>query len=135
MGWGISLDLGAPNVVQRRKQQKATHLLHWLGTLEIFGRGLDIEVDLLLGQIDHVGREQWLPVFFVVGLIGIHHAIQPWKQLLGAVVGVQDHGDLVRGGNGTDVMGTGDGSGNGGLLLVIGDPLSIVSVGCLGWSV
>lgn len=62
-------------------------------------------------------------MFPEVGLICIHHAVQPWQQLLRAVVGVEDDWDAVGGGDAADVVGGGHGAGNGGLLLVVLDTL------------
>jgi hypothetical protein len=63
-------------------------LLHWCSALQVFCGGLNVVVDLLFTQIDHVAGEQWLSVFFEVLLVGIEETIQPWEELLGAVVGV-----------------------------------------------
>ena len=56
----------------------------------------------------------------------IEHAIEPGKELLGAVVGVEDDGDSVNGSNGSDVVGSGNGTSNGSLLLLggVGDGLA-----------
>ncbi len=63
-------------------------LLHRSSPLQVLGSGLDVPVDGLLGQIDHVGGEKRLAVFLEVGLICVHHTIEPRKQLLCAVVGM-----------------------------------------------
>lgn len=98
-------------------------LLHWGSALEVLSGGLDVVVNLLLGEIDHVGREEWLAVGLEISLIGIKETIQPWKELLGAVVGVEDNWNAVCWGNSADVLGTGDTSSNGSLLLVVGNTL------------
>lgn len=36
-------------------------------------------------------------MFLEISLIGIQHPVKPWKQLLCAVIGVQDNGDAVEG--------------------------------------
>jgi hypothetical protein len=59
-------------------------------------------------EIDHVGTEQRLAVLLEVLLVGVHHAVEPREKFLGAMVGVQDHGDVVEGGDGADVVGAGD---------------------------
>lgn len=87
-------------------------LLHWGSTLEVLGGGLDVPVDGLFGKIDHVAGEQWLAVLLEVSLVLIHHAVEPWEKLLGAVVGVKDDGDAVERSDRSDVVGAGDGTGN-----------------------
>lgn len=47
--------------------------------------------------------------------------------LLGAVVGVEDNWDTVGWGNGADVVSSGNGTGDGSLLVGVGDTLSTVS--------
>lgn len=58
-----------------------------------------------------------------VRFVGVQHAVQPWQQLLGAVVGVQDNGDAVCGSNTSDVVSCGDSASDRSLLLVILDTL------------
>lgn len=99
-------------------------LLHGSNTLEVGSGGVDVVSDLLLGEINHVGGEEGLAVDLEVGLVGLDHAIEPGKELLGAVVGVKDNGDTVGRGDGTDVVGTSNGTGNGGLLVGVGDTLT-----------
>jgi hypothetical protein len=70
-------------------------LLHWGSALQVLSGGLDVPLNLLLGEIDHVGREQRLAVLGEVLLISIEEAIQPWEKLLGAVIGVEDDWDAV----------------------------------------
>jgi hypothetical protein len=43
-------------------------------------------------------------MLFEVFLIRIHHAVEPWQELLGAVIRVKDDRDTVRWGDGTDVV-------------------------------
>lgn len=71
-----------------------------------------------------MGREERLALLLEVGLISVEKAIQPRQELLGAVIGVQDNWDAVCGGNGADVVGTSNATGDGGLLLAIGNALS-----------
>lgn len=65
----------------------------------------------------------------VVGLVCVEHAVEPREELLGAVVRVEDDGDLVEVGDVANVLCDGDGTGNGGLLLVVGDTLSSDELG------
>jgi hypothetical protein len=67
-------------------------------------------------------------VLFEVLLISIEHAIEPWQKLLGAMVGVQDNRDAVRGSDCADVVGGSNSSGDRGLLLVVLDTLQVVLV-------
>ena len=101
-------------------------LLHWRSTLEVLGSGLNVEVDLLLTQIDHVGGEERFAVLLKVSLIGIKKAVQPWEELLGAMVGVKDDWNTIRGSNGANVVGTGNTTGDRCLLLAIGNTLFYV---------
>lgn len=68
--------------------------------------------------------EQSLSVSLEVGLVGIHHAIQPRQELLGAVICVENNGDAVCGGNGPDVVGSSNATSNAGLLLAVGYALA-----------
>lgn len=61
---------------------------------------------------------------FEVSLIGVKKTVQPGKELLCAVISVQNDGNAVRWCNGTDVMGSGNTSGDGSLLFAIGDTLN-----------
>ena len=62
-----------------------------------------------------------------VGLIGIHHAIQPWQQLLRAVIGVENDGDTIGGCDCADIMRGCNGSGNRGFLVLVADALLSVN--------
>lgn len=94
-------------------------LLHWCSSLQIFGSSLDVVVNLLLGQIDHVGREQRLAVLLEVFLISVEKTVQPWQKLLGTVIGVEDNWDTVCWCESTDVVGTGDTTSDGSLLVTV----------------
>jgi hypothetical protein len=63
-------------------------------------------------------------VLLEVGFIRVEHTIEPRKELLGAVVGVEDDGNAVDGSNAADVVGSGDGTSDGGLLAIVADALS-----------
>ena len=63
-----------------------------------------------------MGGEQRLAGLGEVLLARIQQAVDPRQQLLGGVVGVQDHGYTVGFGNGVNVLGAGDGTQDGGLL-------------------
>lgn len=88
---GVVVDILVVDTVLLATSDTYLHLeplLHGCGTLEVLGGGLDVPVYGLLGQIDHVRREEGLVVLLEVGLIGIKHTIEPRQELLGAVVGV-----------------------------------------------
>lgn len=70
-------------------------MLHWGSALKVFGGGLDVVVNLLLGEIDHVRGEKWLSVLLEVLLIGIKETVQPWKELLGTVISVEHDWNAV----------------------------------------
>ena len=110
-------------------------LLHWRSTLQILGCGLDVELDSLFRQIDHVRGEERLAVLLEVLLVGVEHAVEPWEKLLGAVVGVKDDRDAVGGSDGTDVVGSGDGTLYRGELVLVVDALAgevgSATLGCL----
>ena len=63
-------------------------MLHWGSTLEVLGSGLNVIVDFLLAQIDHVAGEERFAMSLEIRLISIKKTIQPWEELLGAVIGV-----------------------------------------------
>mmetsp|Transcript_95363 Transcript_95363/g.132466 ORF Transcript_95363/g.132466 Transcript_95363/m.132466 type:complete len:288 (+) Transcript_95363:168-1031(+) len=64
----------------------------------------------LLGQVQHVRREEGLAMLLEECLVGFEHAIEPRQQLLGAVVGVHDHRDAVSRSNCTDKVSSGNSS-------------------------
>ena len=101
-------------------------LLHGSGALKVLGSGLDVPLDGLLGEIDHVRGEEGLPSSLEVGLVGVKHTIEPGQELLGAVVGVEDDGDAVGGGDGADVVGSGNRASNGGRLVAVGKTLDLL---------
>ena len=99
-------------------------LLHGGSTLKVGGGGLDVVVDRLLRQVNHVRRVEGLAVELEVGLISVEETVQPREELLGAVVGVEDDGDTVDGGDAADVVGGGDTTSDGGVLAIVGDTLT-----------
>ena len=70
-------------------------MLHWGSALKVLGGSLDVVVNLLLGEIDHVRGEKWLSVLLEVLLVGIKKTIQPWEELLGTVIGVEHDWNAV----------------------------------------
>lgn len=92
--------------------------------MEVLLGGLDVVLDLLLGKVDHVGREEWDTVVLEPLLIGVKHAIEPWEELLGAVVGVKDDWDAVCWSNSADVVCSSNGTSDGGLLVAVLDTLT-----------
>ena len=102
-------------------------LFHRCGPLEVLGCGLNVPVNFLLGQIDHVGGEEWLVVLLEVRFICVHHAVEPWQQLLCAVVGVQYDWDTVGWSHRSDVVGCGDGTSDRGFLVLVTYTLHVSS--------
>jgi hypothetical protein len=98
-------------------------LLHWRSALKVLGGGLDVEVNFLLAQINHVAGKERLAMLLKVLLISLQKTIQPWKELLGAVVSVQNDGNAVRRRDGANILGSCDTSGNGSLLATVGNTL------------
>lgn len=74
-----------------------------------------------------MGREEGFAVDLEVALILVEHAIQPGQQLLCAVVGVQNDRNTVGGSNAADVVSSCDGTGNGSLLIAVGNTLDCVT--------
>jgi hypothetical protein len=98
-------------------------LLHWGSTLQIFGCGTDVFLNRLLTKIDHVAGEERLAVLLEMLLIRIEHTIQPWQELLGTVIGVQDDWDTIRRSDSTDICSTSNSTGNRCLLVLVVDTL------------
>ena len=63
--------------------------------------------------------EQGLSVNFEVGLICIHHTVEPWQKLFGTVVRVEDDGNAIGGSNRADVVRCSCSSSNGGSLVFV----------------
>mmetsp|Transcript_11226 Transcript_11226/g.31719 ORF Transcript_11226/g.31719 Transcript_11226/m.31719 type:complete len:248 (+) Transcript_11226:622-1365(+) len=95
---------------------------------EIILADVNILLDGLLGKVDHVRGEERLAVLLVVTLRGGKETIDPGKELLGAVISVKDDGDAVLLGHCADMEGTGDGAGNGGLVVVVVESLASVEL-------
>lgn len=93
-------------------------------SLEVLDADLNVLLLALLGQVEHVGGEEGLSVLLEVSLVGLEHAVEPGEELLGAVVRVEDDGDTIVGGDGSDEVGGSGGSGDGGLLVAVGETLS-----------
>lgn len=117
---------------QRPMGGHALEVLHADGNVLIFG---------LLGEVEHVRREQCFTMLLVVLLVCLEHAVKPRKKLLRAVVGVEDYGakagfrscrrervrwDLhaVGLGDSAHMVRTSDGTGDRGLLLVVSETLT-----------
>ena len=94
--------------------------LHGGHALEVLDANGNVLLVGLLAEVEHVGGEEGLAVLGVELLVGLEHAVEPGEELLGAVVGMEDDGDAVVLGDGTDVHGEGDGAGHGGVRLLDG---------------
>lgn len=84
---------------------------------------MNVVLDRLLTQVDHVAGEKWFAVDLEVGLIGIKETVQPRQKLLGAVVGVKNDGDTVGWCDAADVVGSSDSSSNGSFLVAVRNTL------------
>ena len=83
----------------------------------------------LLGEVKHVRGEEGLAGRLVALLGGGKEAVDPGKPCLLAMVGVEDDGDAVEGSDLMNVLGGGDGTGDGGAVVGVvegltGDELS-----------
>lgn len=86
---GVVVDLGVVDTILLTSSDSNLHLeplLHGSSSLEVGSGGVDVVLDGLLGQIDHVRGEEGLAVLLEVLLVGVKHAVEPGKQLLAAVV-------------------------------------------------
>ena len=61
----------------------------------VLGGELDVLVQGLLRQVDHMRGEKGLLVGLEVLLIGLDHAVEPGEELLGAVVRVEHNGHAI----------------------------------------
>jgi len=91
---------------------------------EVFYADLDVLVLRLLRKIEHVGREERLLVNLEVFLISGEHTIKPGQEFVSTVVTVENDGNAILLCDRSDVVGGCFGSGDGGLLLVVSEPLS-----------
>jgi hypothetical protein len=99
-------------------------LLHGRGTLKVLGGGLNVLLDRLLGQIDHVAGEERSTILLEKCLVGIEHTVEPWQKLLGAVVGVEDDRDAVGGSDSTNVVSSCNRTSDRRLLVLVADTLA-----------
>jgi hypothetical protein len=60
--------------------------------LKVLDTGRDVVLLGLFGEIEHVRREERLLVQLVVLLVSLEHAIEPWEQLVRAVVRMENNG-------------------------------------------
>jgi len=77
-----------------------------------------------ISELRRLADSQRDAVFLEELLVLIQHAIEPWEEFLGAVVGVEDNGNTVRRSESADVVGSGYGSSNGSLLVAVCDTLT-----------
>mmetsp|Transcript_20053 Transcript_20053/g.33164 ORF Transcript_20053/g.33164 Transcript_20053/m.33164 type:complete len:312 (+) Transcript_20053:308-1243(+) len=84
--------------------------LHLDETLKVLDADCDILLIGFLAEIKHVRGVEGLSVLLEVSLVGLDHTIEPGKELLRAVIGVEDDGDAVVGGHLANVEGHGDGT-------------------------
>jgi hypothetical protein len=71
-----------------------------------------------------VGGEERLAMLIVPLLIGVKHSVEPWEQLLGAVVGMENDGDAICRSDRADVVSCGNSTGDGSLLVLVVNTLA-----------
>ena len=69
-------------------------------------------------------------MLFEVLLVLIEHAIEPWQQFLGAVIGMKDNRDFVCSSDGPDVVRAGDCTRDGSFLVLVCNTLYRLSIEC-----
>mmetsp|Transcript_23561 Transcript_23561/g.33139 ORF Transcript_23561/g.33139 Transcript_23561/m.33139 type:complete len:207 (+) Transcript_23561:642-1262(+) len=90
--------------------QPAIDLRH---ALHIFHTGFDVFFQRLLGKVQHMRGKQRFSMQFEVALICFQQTIKPWKQVFGAMIGVQNHWHAILLCYCAHVIGTTDGTSNG----------------------
>jgi hypothetical protein len=71
-----------------------------------------------------VRGEERLAVLLVPLLIRVEHSVEPWEQLLGAVVGMENDGDAICRGDGADVVSSRNSTSDGSLLVLVVNALA-----------
>mmetsp|Transcript_33387 Transcript_33387/g.80579 ORF Transcript_33387/g.80579 Transcript_33387/m.80579 type:complete len:209 (-) Transcript_33387:222-848(-) len=111
--WGrIQLVLGHSGIVHAILNSAGDTDLHLqnlidlLHALQVLLANRDVLLIGLLGQVQHVAREQGLSEGLEVRLVRLKHPVEPRQQLLRAVVRVQDHRNPVRRRDGPDQAST-----------------------------
>ena len=84
----------------------------------------DVFFEGFLGEVKHVRGEKRFTVFLVVFLVGCEKTVNPWQPGLLTVVSVKNNRDAVELGNFTDVLGSGNASSDGGIVVVVRKGLS-----------
>mmetsp|Transcript_98190 Transcript_98190/g.262304 ORF Transcript_98190/g.262304 Transcript_98190/m.262304 type:complete len:209 (-) Transcript_98190:210-836(-) len=108
----IQLVLGHPRVVHAMLHSARDADLHLQNLIDLFHppqvllANRDVLLIGLLGQVQHVAREQGLSTSPEVLLVRLKHSVEPRQQLLRAVVRVQDHRNPVRRRDGPDQAST-----------------------------
>jgi len=100
------------------KDVKLGELLH------VFLADANVLFEGFLGKIKHVGGEKRESLFLVEFLVGLDQTVHPRQPSLLAVISVEDDRNSVEGGNFVDVLGGGNASGNGGLVISVVGALS-----------
>mmetsp|Transcript_16018 Transcript_16018/g.36590 ORF Transcript_16018/g.36590 Transcript_16018/m.36590 type:complete len:354 (+) Transcript_16018:1312-2373(+) len=105
--------------------QQAVHLGH---AGHVLDTELDVLVQRLLRQINHVRAEEGLSMLLEVLLISVQHSVKPGKELLGAVIRVENDRNSVMFGHQANMMGARDGSKDASLEGFLGVVQSLSSV-------
>mmetsp|Transcript_56879 Transcript_56879/g.139601 ORF Transcript_56879/g.139601 Transcript_56879/m.139601 type:complete len:494 (-) Transcript_56879:105-1586(-) len=135
LGSGVELRLvhilvvDAVLLAARDAELHLEHHAHGGHALQVVLADLDVLLDGLLGEVNHVRREKGLPVRLEVALRGREEAVHPREQLLRAVIRVEDHGHAVLLGKGADVEGARHGAGDGGGVVSVVKALAGIELG------
>ena len=123
----VGVDIGVINTIflasgdtefELEKDVKLGELLH------VFLADANVLFEGFLGKIKHVRGEKRESLFSVEFSVGLDQTVHPWQPGLLAVISVEDDRNSVEGGNFVDVLGGGNASGNGGLVISVVGALS-----------
>ena len=96
--------------------EEAVDLGHALEVLLADG---NVFFERFLGQVEHMGGEEGFTVLFVVFFVGNEESLEPLQPRLLAVICVKNDWYTVQGGNLADVLGSGNGSRDGGHIVIV----------------
>mmetsp|Transcript_26817 Transcript_26817/g.49284 ORF Transcript_26817/g.49284 Transcript_26817/m.49284 type:complete len:265 (-) Transcript_26817:277-1071(-) len=101
-------------------------------TLQVLLADLNVLLKRLLREINHVRGEERFAMQLKVALVCLHQPIQPRKQVLGAVVGVQDDRNTVLLSKGADMVCARDGARDASMEVAVVQPLASIELGSSG---
>ena len=92
--------------------------------LHVFPADSNVLLKGFLGKVKHVRREKGFSVGSIVFLVGLKKTVHPWQPSLLAMVSVENDGNSVKGSDLTDVLGSGNASSDGGIVVIVGKGFS-----------